>query len=139
MALSEVSVNGTVVNDRQIRIAGPGRLEAGVVTAGDPVTLTGVIEREGKPAPGVFIVLIPAGGDTSEDLFRRDQSDLDGGFTFPGVAPGNYIAVAVDGGWDLPWTDLRTVSKYLSRGVPVTVNSAMHGVRLKEAVVPQPR
>lgn len=142
IALAAITVNGTPVPDRQIRVTGGGRLEVTVTAAGDPVTLTGVVERNGKASVGVLVVLVPAGADTSEDLFRRDQSDLDGGFTFAGVAPGNYIVVAVEGGWDLPWTDLRTMGKYLLRGVPVAVKDGAgsgNDVRLSEPVTPQPQ
>jgi hypothetical protein len=41
----------------------------------------------------------------TRDLFRRDQSDLDGTFSLHGVIPGTYTVVAIDNGWDLDWCD----------------------------------
>ena len=67
------------------------------------------------------MVLVPAGSDTGEELFRRDQSDLDGSFEFKNVAPGNYIAIASDNVEALHWADAATLVPYLLHGVPVAV------------------
>ena len=39
------------------------------------------------------------------DLFRRDQSDLDGTFTLQGIVPGRYTVLAIEGGWELDWSE----------------------------------
>jgi protocatechuate 3,4-dioxygenase beta subunit len=104
------------------------------------VDVEGFAKRDGAAAAGSMMVLVPAGADTSEELFRRDQSDLDGSFRFIGVVPGNYIAVAIDDGWPLRWTDIQTMTPYLMKGVPVSVRVAeKSGVHLAQAVNTQAR
>ncbi len=144
MALAGVTVQGQPVTDRQIRVIGheaeSAVLQVKVMMAGGPITVTGVAERKGRPAVEVVLILVPAGADTGQDLFRRDQTDLDGGFTFPNIAPGTYIAVAIEEGWNLSWTDVHTLSKYLAQGVPVAVSAgAEQTIRLKEPVIVQPQ
>ncbi len=140
MGLAAVTVKGIAVPDREIRVTGVEGIHAEVVTSGEPVTVTGVVQYDGKPAVGVTVILVPAGADSNEILFRHDQSDLDGGFTLPNVVPGNYIAVAVEDGGDLAWTDVKTLGKYLAKGVPVIVRPGSSSrVRVPEPVFAQPK
>ena len=141
LTLATLAVSGKPVPDRRLRVTGAAPVSAGVVVSEEPSTVTGIVEQNGKPAVGVLVVLVPAGADTGADLFRRDQTDLDGSFTLPDVAPGNYIVVAVEDGFSMPWTDLATVSKYLLHGVPLTVKAGVgqNTMRLQEAVHVQPK
>jgi hypothetical protein len=87
-----------------------------------------------------MIVLVPAGSDTSEDLFRRDQSNLDGGFAFGDVPPGNYLVVAIDDGWSLRWNDATTLTPYLMHAIPLSVPSTGPStIHLPEPLSAQPR
>ena len=51
-----------------------------------------------------MVVLVPRDPEINRDLFRRDQSDLDGTFTLQNVVPGTYTVLAIDNGWDLDWS-----------------------------------
>ncbi len=48
-----------------------------------------------------MIALVPRDPDADRELFRRDQSDLDGTFSLGNVIPGEYTVVAIENGWDL--------------------------------------
>ena len=118
-----------------------GRLQAeGATVAGHTVTLTsgasatllvsamkgtaeieGVAKRSGKPVAGAMVVLVPRDPGGNHDLFRRDQSDLDGTFVFHNVLPGSYTAVAIEKGWDLDWAVPELILPYAKHGVPIQV------------------
>jgi hypothetical protein len=50
-----------------------------------------------------MVVLVPRNPEANGDLFRRDQSDLDGSFALHKVIPGPYTVCAIENGWDLDW------------------------------------
>jgi len=58
----------------------------------------GVAQRSGKPAPAAMVVLVPDDPEANLELFRRDQSDLDGSFALAQVVPGTYTILAI-GKW----------------------------------------
>jgi 5-hydroxyisourate hydrolase-like protein (transthyretin family) len=119
----------------------PGTTVSVTVTfAAGSVAVEGFATKDGKPAAGVMIVLIPANVDDNIELFRRDQSDLDGSFLLPSVIPGKYTAVAIENGWELEWGRPEVLAHYLPKGVPVTIFSSKRGsVRLSDALIVQSR
>jgi hypothetical protein len=100
----------------------------------------GVAKHGDALAVGTMMVLVPDGPDTSESLFRRDQTDLDGGFSFASVAPGQYHVVAIDDGWTLRWSDIPALAKYLPQSEAVTVRgNGPADIKLADPVQAQPR
>jgi hypothetical protein len=79
---------------------------------GGAADVNGVAQRAGKGAAGAMIVLIPKSPETKRDLFRRDQSDLDGTFTFHSVIPDAYTVIAIENGWDLDWSKAAVIAHY---------------------------
>ncbi|MGD0292746.1 MAG: carboxypeptidase-like regulatory domain-containing protein [Terracidiphilus sp.] len=97
--------------------------------------IEGFARRGEKGAPGVMVVLVPKDLATFPALARRDQSDSDGSFALRDVAPGRYIVVAIEDGWDLDWKRPEVIGRYLPKGVAVTVTeSSGKLVRLSQAV-----
>jgi hypothetical protein len=102
-------------------------LEAGeaanlkLFVAGTAKAVEGTAVREGKPMAGAMIVLAPVDELDNPDLFRRDQSDLDGTFALMGVPAGRYIVVAIDDGWKLEWGKPEILTRFLLKGMPVAV------------------
>jgi len=95
----------------------------------------GVAKRDSKPFAGAMVVLVPRDPDGNRDLFRRDQSDLDGTFAFHNVVPGSYTAVAIEDGWDLDWSQAELISAYAKRGVAVEVaNEPGQNLKLSRSV-----
>ena len=87
-----------------------------------------------------MIVLVPSNPEADRELFRRDQSNLDGSFTLQGVIPGAYTLVAIENAWDLDWAQPSVIGHYLHRGQPLTVPADKQGpIRLSDALEVQPR
>jgi hypothetical protein len=102
--------------------------------------IRGVVKRDGKPFAGAMVVLVPQATELYTDLFRRDQSDLDGTFLLRGVIPGAYTVVAIESGWDLDWSQPGVISAYLKHGEPVEVgNQSGRSLNLPAAVDLQPK
>jgi hypothetical protein len=119
----------------------PGATLSVTATFGaNSVAVEGFAIRDGKPAAGVMIVLIPSSIDDDVEQFRRDQSDLDGSFLLPNVIPGKYTALAIEDGWELEWGRPEVLAPYLPKGAPVTISSNSRGsIRLPNALIVQPR
>ncbi len=132
-------VNGRSVPGRTVHVEGGGTVSVDVTLAGAPVVVRGFAKRGGKADVAAMVVLVPAGEDTDGNLFRRDQSDLDGSFVLYNVVPGNYVLVAIDDGWGLAWADAKTMLRYLPHGVPVHVGEGGSSVQLSEATIAQAR
>jgi len=78
--------------------------------------------------------------ETSRDLFRRDQSDLDGTFSLGNVVPGSYILLAIENGWDLDWSQPAAIGPYLSHGQAIQVGTQVgRTMKIAEAVEVQSR
>ncbi len=138
--VSRLTVNGKVVTSKVLHVDGSSVSAEVVCTQYSPEVDGTVHAADGKPHAGSLVVLVPAGTDTNEDLFRADQSDLDGGFHFAGVLPGNYLLVAIDNDWKLNWHDPAALMPYLTHALPVTVaGSGPRQVTLHEAAIAQQR
>jgi uncharacterized protein (DUF2141 family) len=109
------------------------------LAAGDS-TIEGFVKRGAKPAPGIMVVLIPKDPESHQDLFRRDQSDLDGSFVLRGVIPGLYSVVAIEDAWGFDWSKPALLARYAEHGQAVTIGELMQGtVSLADPVQIQPR
>lgn len=141
LPLVQLVVNGSAVPSLRLRV--PQRTEKLMVEALVTLQATrveGYVRREGKPVGGSMVVLVPVNPMAGTDLFRRDQSDLDGSFVLNGVVPGNYLLIAVDEGWSLPWTDVAAMTKYLVGGIPIAVPLSVGAITtVKESLTPQTR
>lgn len=106
-----------------------------VELAAGRTSIEGFVKRGGKAASGVMVVLIPNHPEAHEDLFRRDQSDLDGSFVLRGVVPGSYSVVAIEDAWGFDWSQPALLARYAQHGEAVTVGELMRGmVSLLDAV-----
>ena len=123
-----------------LSIAPGATLSLMVKVARPSCAIEGFVKNDGKPTPGVMVVLVPASPNDDIELFRRDQSDLDGSFVLPNVIPGKYTALAIRDGWTLEWGKPEILAHYLSKGVPVTVSAnEQKSVRLSADLIAQPR
>ncbi len=101
--------------------------EVTVTIAEGTVNLEGFAQKDGKPMSGVMVVLVPQQPEANRELFRRDQSDLDGSFVLRDIAPGTYTVVAIENGWDLDWSEPAVIAYYLKRGQTVTISPGNKG------------
>jgi len=87
-----------------------------------------------------MVVLVPKDPELHRDRFRRDQSDLHGTFSLPGVLPGAYAVLAIDDGWELDWSQPSVIAAYLKRGVPLVIaNESPRSVNIGEPIEVQSR
>jgi 5-hydroxyisourate hydrolase-like protein (transthyretin family) len=99
----------------------------------------GVAQLDGKPAPGVCVVLVPAKRSDGSQGGSLNQSDSDGSFNFPNVALGEYILLAIKDGWTLDWARPEVMARYLAKGQKVTVAAHAKDIHLKDPLEVQPR
>jgi hypothetical protein len=94
-----------------------------------------------QPAPGTFLLLIPAADlKAVHRRFWRQQSDLDGSFTIAGLAPGNYTLFAIDDGWTLNWQQTGALDHYLPAATLITIpDNAPPTVTLQRPIPTQPK
>jgi protocatechuate 3,4-dioxygenase beta subunit len=108
--------------------------------AAGKTNIEGFVKRGGKAAPGVMVVLIPKDPEGHQDLFRRDESDLDGSFVLRGVIPGTYTVAAIEDAWGFDWSKPTLLSRYAEHGQTLTIGELMQGVvSLPEPVEVQAR
>ena len=99
------------------------------------VDVQGVAKKSGKPFAEAMVVLVPKNPAENHDLFRRDQSDLDGTFSLRNVVPGFYTIVAIEDGWDLDWSRPEIIAPYVKRGRPIEVRGGTSNpLQVKEAI-----
>jgi hypothetical protein len=135
-----LSINGKPEPDKVVHIAESGNLLVDLTASTFSASVDGLVIRDGKPDAASMVELIPAGDDTSESLFRRDQSDLDGSFTFANVVPGKYLVVAIDDGWSLRWSDPVALAPYLIHAKPLEVSATSpRQITLPNSIASQPR
>jgi hypothetical protein len=135
LPIAAITTGGHVRRGNLITVQDRG--QALVVTVSEGTTrLQGFARREGKGVAGVMVVLVPAGTTALEGLARRDQSDSDGSFSLRDVVPGNYTLVAIEDGWELDWTQLQVIGRYLPGGIPVTVTDKEGKLTTLNAAVP---
>jgi hypothetical protein len=135
--LSAASVQGSI---SVASITGSGAGPANQITVRDqPLTIgvtlsrsqtrvDGFARKDGKAAPGALIVLVPRDLAAYTALVRLDQSDSDGSFSLPDVAPGRYTVVAIVDGWKLDRQDPSVIARYLPGGEPVTIGTQSSAV-----------
>ncbi len=135
----QLAVAGKAAADRRLHLAGAGPVTVELAISARTTRIEGYARHGGNPDAGALVLLVPAGKDSAPELFRRDQSDLDGSFALQNVMPGDYLLVAIDDGWGLRWTDTATLTPYLLHALPVRVEETSPSLlRLPETLNAQP-
>jgi hypothetical protein len=114
--LSTVSATGAKVEGHTIQIADGATVTLKLVLSKGVGEVSGTALAEGKPAPGVMILLVPQDLANNLSLIRRDQSDSDGTFTLPQIAAGGYTVLALRNGWEMEWQNPAVLQPYLKSG-----------------------
>ena len=124
----------------ELNVTPGGSFDVTAFLASGVVAVEGFVKRGEKRMAGVMVALVPKDPESHQEMFRRDQSDLDGSFTLRGVIPGTYTIVAVEDAWVFDWMQPSVLSRYLQHGQNVTIEERMQGsVHLPEPVEVQPR
>ena len=122
-AIARMSAEGAQVSGHTLNLAAGSSPSLSVTLASGSAEVEGIAKRSGKLFAGAMVVLVPKNPEANRDLFRRDQSDLDGTFVLHGVIPGSYTLLAIDNGWDLDWSKPGVIAVYLKHGRTIQVGS----------------
>jgi hypothetical protein len=133
-AVDQMTVNGVSVKGHRVAIAAGSSPSISIALVPGDAQVNGIVHRGGKGVAGAMIVLVPKDPNLHRDLFRRDQSDLDGTFSLQRVVPGSYTVLAIDDGWDLDWSEPAVIAAYLKGGR--AINIADQSARLVDLGAP---
>ncbi|GAC1513461.1 MAG: hypothetical protein NVS1B11_25930 [Terriglobales bacterium] len=86
---ASISAEGAQVSGHAIDVKAGSTPKIKLILVGGTTAVEGIAKRSGKAVAGAMIVLVPKNPELNRDAFRRDQSDLDGTFSLPGVIPGS--------------------------------------------------
>ncbi|MBV8629851.1 MAG: carboxypeptidase regulatory-like domain-containing protein [Silvibacterium sp.] len=133
LAITHLTASGAPADGNTVKIGTASVvLNAGLVQGS--ATLTGFATRDGKPASGVMILLVPRNPAADRELFRRDQSDSDGSFQLNRVVPGQYTLVAIEDGWTLDWARPEVIAHYLPKGTKIIVPAQAKDYPVKDRI-----
>ncbi|HXW91425.1 MAG TPA: carboxypeptidase-like regulatory domain-containing protein [Terriglobales bacterium] len=122
-----ISLAGEEIAGDVLPVTAGSSLAISILLAGSAMRVEGFAKRKGQPVPGAMVVLVPETPASNRDLFRRDQSDLDGSFSLRNVIPGSYTVCAIADGWDLDWAKPAVIASYCKHGRPVVVPDRAEG------------
>jgi len=138
-SIARVSAEGAEVSGRSITLAAGASSSASVTLVAGSAEVEGIVTKAGKGFAGAMVVLVPKKPEDHRDLFRRDQSDLDGTFSLHAVVPGSYSLVAIENGWDLDWSQSVVIAAYATHGRSIEVRDLGKPLSLREAIEVQSR
>lgn len=138
-SVSAIAVADHTSSGHTLNVPAGTALTASLTLVGSTVRVEGIAQQAGKPFHGAMIVLVPGNPDANLELFRRDQSDLDGSFVLQQVIPGTYTIVAIEDGWDLDWAKPHVLAVYRRRGQKIVVGEDKGTVHLPSPVEVQPK
>jgi len=130
--ISHIAAEGAEVVGHTVTLGAASSASLMLTVVEGSVAVHGVVKRAGKPVAGAMVVLVPKDPEGKRDLFRRDQSDQDGTFVLPNAVPGSYSVLAIEGGWDLNWSEPGVIAVYAKHARPVEVRGD------KELTLPDP-
>ncbi len=115
-SVARMSVDGAQVSGHALSVVAGASPSVSLTVVTGNAEIQGKATRAGKGFAGAMVVLVPKNPEADRELFRRDQSDLDGTFLLQNVIPGSYTLLAIENGWDLDWSQPGVIASYLKRG-----------------------
>ena len=119
--IDHLTFEGAIVKGHKVTIPAGSLPSISLALVPGDAQIQGVVKRGGKGVAGAMVVLVPKDPTLHQDLFRRDQSDLDGTFSLQGIVPGPYTVLAIDDGWSLDWSEPTVIAAYLKGGRKVEI------------------
>jgi hypothetical protein len=120
-SIAHIASEGGEVSGHTLTVTAGSSPSLSLSLVAGSVEVQGAAKRAGKAFAGAMVVLVPKDPEVDHDLFRRDQSDLDGTFTLHGVIPGSYSLLAIENGWDLDWSKPGVTAAYRKQGRTIQV------------------
>jgi hypothetical protein len=130
-----MSAEGAAISGHTITVTPGSSPSLALTLVAGSTEVEGIAKRAGHPFAGAMVVLVPKNPEMDHDLFRRDQSDLDGTFVLHNVVPGTYTILAIENGWDLDWSQPNVISAYVRHGHSIAVgNQTAHTITIPDDV-----
>ena len=120
-SIAHISAEGAEVSGHTLILTPGANVLLSLAITTSNAEVEGTVKRAGKGFAGAMVVLVPKDPEENRDLFRRDQSNLDGSFSLYGVVAGSYRVIAIEDGWDLDWSQTDVIANYAKHGVPLQV------------------
>ncbi len=138
-SIKQMSAEGATVSGHSLILPAGASATVSLTLVAGSSNVEGTAKHAGKPFSGAMVVLIPKDAlkdpEANRDLYRRDQSDLDGTFSLRDVIPGSYTLLAIENGWDLDWSQPAAIAPYLSHGQTIQVGAQVgRTIHLADAV-----
>ncbi|HKN15921.1 MAG TPA: carboxypeptidase-like regulatory domain-containing protein, partial [Candidatus Sulfotelmatobacter sp.] len=122
-SVARISAQGAEVTGHTLSVAAGSSPSVLLSVVTGNTDIQGAATKAGKGFAGAMVVLVPKNPEVDRDLFRRDQSDLDGTFLLHAVVPGSYTLLAIENGWDLDWSQPGVIAAYLKPGRKIVVST----------------
>jgi hypothetical protein len=134
-SIAHIASEGGEVSGHTLTVAAGSSPSLSLTLVGGSMEVQGTAKRAGKVFAGAMVVLVPKDPEVDHDLFRRDQSDLDGTFSLHGVIPGSYSLMAIENGWDLDWSKPGVTAAYRKHGRTIqVVDRPGHAMNVAEPI-----
>jgi hypothetical protein len=137
--IAHISADGAEVSGHTLNVTAGSSPSVTLTLVAGSADVEGIVTRAGKGFAGAMVVLVPKDPEVNHDLFRRDQSDLDGTFLLRGVTAGSYTILAIENGWDLDWSQPNVIGAYAKRGRAIQVGNQTAPIKVAEPIEVQPR
>ena len=118
--VARMSVEGAAVQNNVIDIPDGANVRVNLVALGETGGLTGVVNRNGEPAPAALAVLIPTSSTFDPYRSFAVQAATDGSYEFPHVPAGEYVLFAVKDP-AFPYAEPGSVLPYMKTGAHVQI------------------
>ena len=139
-SVARMAVDRAQISGHTLSVAAGSSPSVSLAVVTGNAEIQGMVTRAGKGVAGAMVVLVPKNPEADRDLFRRDQSDLDGTFLLQNVIPGSYTLLAIENGWDLEWSQPGVIASYLKHGRRIEVgNQGSGAINVTEAIEVQSR
>jgi uncharacterized surface anchored protein len=133
-SIAHILAEGAEVSGHRLTLTAGASASASLRLVAGSVAVEGVVNKAGRGFAGAMVVLVPKDPEGNRDLFRRDQSDLDGTFSLHDVVPGSYSLLAIENGWDLDWSQPAVIAAYSKHGRAMLVSDSEKQLNLAEPI-----
>jgi hypothetical protein len=120
-SIAQISSSDAEISGHSINVPQGSTVAASLTLATGMGNVTGIAKQAERAVAGAMVVLVPKDSTLNPDLFRRDQTDLDGTFQLISVVPGSYTIMAIQDGWDLDWSQPASIAPYMRKGKQIEI------------------
>jgi hypothetical protein len=120
-SIAQISSSNAEISGHTINVPAGSTVSASLTVVTGLGNVTGIAKNGVRAVAGAMVVLVPKDPISNPDLFRRDQTDLDGTFQLISVVPGSYTIMAIQDGWDLDWSQPASIAPYMRKGEQIEI------------------